>query len=77
MWPERDETAVPDSALQARCYRAFLSTVGRAPWLKGSIIWKWHPPSEVDGPTAFTPQGKLAETVLRRWFTATTPQGGA
>jgi hypothetical protein len=70
-WPERDETAAPDSALQTRCYRAFLSTVGRAPWVKGGIIWKWHPPSEVEGPTAFTPQGKPAEQVLRRWFTGT------
>lgn len=67
-WPERDDEAAPDSALQARCYRAFLSTVGRAPWLKGGIIWKWHPPSEVEGPTAFTPQGKPAERVLARWF---------
>ncbi|MFB6278976.1 MAG: hypothetical protein ABEK75_05685 [Salinibacter sp.] len=75
-WPERDDGAVPDSALQARCYRAFLSTVGRASWLKGSIIWKWHPPSEVEGPTAFTPQGKPAEAVLRRWFRPSAPAPG-
>ncbi|WP_118831564.1 glycoside hydrolase family 113 [Salinibacter ruber] len=72
-WPERDDGAAPDAALQARCYRAFLSTVGRAPWLKGGIIWKWHPPAEVEGPTAFTPQGKPAERVLRRWFTGAAP----
>ncbi len=71
-WPERDNGAVPDSSLQARCYQAFLSTVGRAPWMKGGIIWKWHPPSEIEGPTAFTPQGKPAERVLRRWFTDAT-----
>ncbi len=76
VWPKRDDGATPDSTLQARCYRALLSTVGRAPWLKGGIIWKWHPPSEVDGPTAFTPQGKPAEAVLRRWFTASAPRGG-
>ncbi|WP_103030119.1 glycoside hydrolase family 113 [Salinibacter altiplanensis] len=75
-WPERDDGAVPDSALQARCYRAFLSTVGRAPWLKGGIIWKWHPPGEVEGPTAFTPQAKPAEDVLRRWFTGATADSG-
>ena len=68
-WPERDDGATPDSALQARCYQAFLSTVARASWMKGGIIWKWHPPSEIEGPTAFTPQGKPAEAVLRRWFT--------
>ena len=75
-WPERDAGAVPNPALQTRCYRAFLSTVGRAPWLKGGIIWKWHPPSEVDRPTGFTPQGKLAERVLRRWFTGTAADTG-
>ena len=72
-WPERDDGAAPDPSLQARCYQAFLSTVGRAPWLKGGIIWKWHPPAEVEGPTAFTPQGKPAEQVLRRWFTGAAP----
>ena len=70
-WPERDDGAPPDSALQARCYQAFLSTVGQAPWMKGGIVWKWHPPSEVEGATAFTPQGKPAEAILRRWFTGT------
>jgi len=75
-WPERDDGAAPDSALQARSYRAFLSTVGRASWLTGSIIWKWHPPSEVEGPTAFTPQGKPAEAVLRRWFRPSASQPG-
>lgn len=71
-WPERDgASAAPDSALQARCYRAFLSTVGRASWLKGAIVWKWHPASDDHRPTAFTPQGKPAEAILRRWFTNT------
>jgi hypothetical protein len=74
-WPERDGEEMPDYTLQARCYEAFLSTVGHAPWLKGGIVWKWHPPREVDRRTGFTPQGKPAETVLRRWFTASAPQG--
>jgi hypothetical protein len=73
-WPERDGETTPNYALQARCYKAFLSTVGRAPWMKGGIIWKWHPPSEVERRTGFTPQDKPAEAVLRRWFTATDSQ---
>lgn len=69
-WPEREEASGPiDPELQARCYRAFLSTVGRAPWLAGAIIWKWHPEPEEDRPTGFTPQGKPAEEVILRWFT--------
>jgi len=71
-WPERDGAATPNYALQSRCYKAFLSTVGQAQWMKGSIIWKWHPPSEIERRTGFTPQDKPAEAVLRRWFTDTT-----
>ncbi|MFB6273128.1 MAG: hypothetical protein ABEL51_09575 [Salinibacter sp.] len=78
-WPEDDGEATPNYALQARCYKAFFSTVGRASWLKGGIIWKWHPPSEVERRTGFTPQDKPAEDVLRRWFkgtaTGTRPSG--
>ena len=70
LWPERESNAAPaDSALQARCYRAFLSTMHDASWFAGAVIWKWHPAHEDNRPTAFTPQGKPAEAVLRRWFT--------
>lgn len=73
-WPERDDrTVAPDSSMQARCYRAFFTTMGRTPWFAGAIIWKWHPESTDRHPTAFTPQGKPAEAVLRRWFTAPSP----
>jgi hypothetical protein len=69
-WPERDGGGVPpDSALQARCYRAFFSAMRDAPWFAGAIIWKWHPRTSRQDPTAFTPQGKPAERVLHRWFT--------
>lgn len=68
-WPEQEGEAIDaDSLLQAKCYRAFLSTVGRVPWLAGAIIWKWHSEAENSRPTGFTPQGKPAERVLRRWF---------
>jgi len=75
-WPEQDDVSA-DSPLQARCYRAILSTVGQAPWLAGAVVWKWHPPDEVDGCTGFTPQGKPAEHVLRRWFTRTASPPGS
>lgn len=69
-WPERgSENVRPDSSLQARCYKAFLSTMGEVTWFAGGIIWKWHPEGSKRRPTAFTPQGKPAEDVLRRGFT--------
>jgi len=68
-WPQHEEAPV-DPTLQARCYEALLSTVGQAPWLAGVIIWKWHPEAEANRrPEGYTPQGKPAEQVLRRWFT--------
>ena len=75
-WPERDDDVPPDSSLQARCFRAFFSTMRGVPWFKGAIIWKWHPEGN-HRPTAFTPQGKPAEALLRRWFsgTASPPSG--
>jgi hypothetical protein len=73
-WPERESESVPaDSVLQAQCYRAFFSTMDRAPWFAGAIIWKWHPRASRQRPTDFTPQGKPAERVLYRWFTGTPP----
>ena len=74
-WPEQNGGVPPDSSLQARCYRAFFSTMDRAPWFAGAIIWKWHPRHSRQRPTAFTPQGKPAERVLARWFTGTSPDG--
>ena len=72
-WPEEDDDVPVDTTLQARCYRAFFSTMGPAPWLAGAIVWKWHPAAEIEHPTGFTPQGKPAERVLRRWFRGTDP----
>jgi len=69
-WPQHDDAPI-DPILQARCYEAFFSTVGQAPWLAGAIIWKWHPAAEGNRPDGYTPQGKPAEQVVRRWFTGT------
>lgn len=72
-WPERgDQSVSADSTLQAHCYRAFLSTMEGVSWFAGGIIWKWHPDGDEQSPTAFTPQGKPAEHVLRRWFASPT-----
>jgi len=74
-WPERDDDVPADSALQARCYRAFFSTMGSVPWFAGAILWKWHPADDESRPTAFTPQGKPAEATVRRWFTGSSSVG--
>jgi hypothetical protein len=68
-WPSRDERVEPDFALQAELFDAFFESVWDRPWFGGAILWKLYPGSarrshDVD----FTPQGKPAELVIRRWF---------
>ena len=72
-WPDRTAALQPaDEATQARCYEAMFRACWGLPWLKGMFIWKWYPGLEADGPARrhadFTPQHKLAEAVLARWY---------
>ena len=77
-WPERDEGSrvLPDTALQARLYRAFFEEVAPQPWFAGAILWKWHPTDashEDHRGIGFTPQNKPAERVIQRGFTRPSP----
>ncbi len=69
-WPQRGQAneVDPDEALQARLYQAYFERFEDEPWLAGSIWWKWKPDGQGDRPLGFTPQDKLAETVLRSGF---------
>ncbi len=78
VWASREEQGVqePDYKLQADLYDAYFSSSWEMPWMAGSVfwLWEWHgPPSntrrrrrskELD----FTPQGKPAVEVMKRWF---------
>jgi hypothetical protein len=73
VWPEHhgDETATAAGLeLQARAYEAFFRVYWDRPWIAGAYFWKWYPgrPPGVESTVDFTPQGKPAELVLRRWF---------
>jgi hypothetical protein len=79
-WPERSgiDTLVPDDALQANAYEAFFRTVWDRPWFAGAYFWKWFPGdlwAPVDGSLVvdFSPQGKPAAAVMRRWYEAGRP----
>ena len=63
-------TAELDDELQAACYEAMFRTFWRKPWFSGLYIWKWYPDDRVSKRrrVGFTPQGKEAGRVLRRWF---------
>ena len=71
-WPSRDETAPADVRLQADLFRGFFESIWDRPWFSGAIIWKVYPASNLPSENHaldFTPQGKPAEEVIRRWFT--------
>ena len=67
VWPnERKEVALSEE-IQARCYEAFFQTAWKKNWLAGVFFWKWYPEGFTRQPD-FTPQGKMAENVMKAYF---------
>ncbi|MDE2731991.1 MAG: hypothetical protein OXM02_12455 [Bacteroidota bacterium] len=70
-WPSRDEIGrvAPDDPLQARLYESFFENFREEPWFEGAILWKWTGDRDRRrNMLDFSPQGKLAEDVIRRGF---------
>ncbi len=61
----------PDQAEQAAAYQALLSGLDGRPWWAGVFWWVWAVPlaPKTDEPLGYTPRGKAAEEVVRRWWT--------
>jgi hypothetical protein len=59
-----------DLELQRLAYEAAFSTFWRQPWFAGFYWWKWRPGARSDPAydRDFTPQGKPAESVIRRYY---------
>lgn len=58
---------------QANAIEAVFQAIWDEPWFAGGFIWKWnadHNKSGGNNDTRFTPQNKLAESVLRTYFGA-------
>ncbi len=56
---------------QALCYRIMIEALSDEPWLSGIYWWKWPSHLERGGATSrdrFTPNGKPAADVVRRWY---------
>jgi hypothetical protein len=60
---------IPNEAEQAAAYQALLETFSDRPWWAGVYWWVWAvlPGSEA-APLDFSPRGKAAEWVIRRWW---------
>jgi hypothetical protein len=61
-------TGAPDPTEQANCYEAAFTVWSKETWLRGVFWWAW-PTTPAPGPsdTDYTPRGKPAESVLKRW----------
>jgi hypothetical protein len=59
-----------DPACQANAYEALFQALTPLPWFKGVYFWLWRsdPSHGGTGDSDFTPHGKPAEVVLRRWY---------
>lgn len=60
-----------DPEIQQAAYEAAFAVFWAEPWFAGFYWWKWRPASgrEADRERDFTPQGKPAEAVLRKYYT--------
>ncbi len=68
---ERDRRAPPDEDAQSRCYEAFFEGLAGRTSIVGVYWWKWPSFLEYGGSrhSGFTPNGKAAEGVVKKWFT--------
>lgn len=60
---------------QAKCYEAVFRSFWERPWFYGFYWWKWPTYLEDGGArhSGFTPNGKLAEGVVDKWYSKPTP----
>jgi hypothetical protein len=73
-WPDGMKGVHVDEAAQAAAYRALLAPLTREPDFAGFFVWRvFSDPDDVsqEAEWGFSPEGKLAELVLRDAFSAT------
>jgi hypothetical protein len=59
----------PAPAEQAAAYQALLASFGGQKWWAGVYWWVWSAPPDPVDLLDYSPQGKDAEQVVRRWWT--------
>lgn len=69
-WPAGSE--VVDVGLQARAYESAFAACTAEAWCRGFFWWKWYevPERHLSHAHDYSPRGKPAEAVLRRWYRA-------
>ena len=79
-WNYYEAPDKPDPTAQANCFEAFFATWIGEPAVSGFIVWEWRSdPATQPGPedTSYTPCGKPALDVIRKYYQMPTPAAGA
>jgi hypothetical protein len=70
--PWEHKSASPFSEkVQDNAFKSFFQTIWKKQWFKGGFIWKWyhnHDKAGGRGDTDFTPQNKLAEETIKKYY---------
>ncbi len=68
----KEGAGTPDEEIQALCYEALFRTFYPEPRWRGGLAWKWFlhdlDHRRAHRKTGFSPQGKAAESVLKKWW---------
>ena len=54
------------------CYKAAFEVFNNVSWMKGFYWWNWETNYTIEDKKNYTPQEKLAEEVLKSWYTDST-----
>ncbi|MFT4602313.1 MAG: hypothetical protein ACI857_002499 [Arenicella sp.] len=69
-WEHKDDGKFSEK-IQDIAFKSFFQTIWKKPWFKGGFVWKWyhnHEHAGGRGDTDFTPQNKLAEETIRKYY---------
>jgi hypothetical protein len=79
-WPDKMSAVAIDQAAQAEAYTALLAPIIDEPWFIGAFVWRLYAdPDDMsqEAEWGFSPRGKLAELVVRDFFSAHWEADGA
>ncbi|MCW2691163.1 MAG: hypothetical protein JWR37_6053 [Mycobacterium sp.] len=65
---DNERSSQPAQDEQAAAYEALLATFSDQPWWAGVFWWSWWTTTGIYDRLDYAVQGKLAESVLRRWW---------
>ncbi len=74
--PATEGSGAVDPQAQADAYAAAFRALGHQDFISGLLIWEWSADGR-ESPGGYSPQGKPAQAVLRRWFGGAAPSGTA